>query len=171
MDTETTIFIRGSRQRIFELGCDIGAWPAILPHYRAVTILEQDPNGRRKVADMYALRDGFPVAGARFPCRWRCVQICEPERFRIVFKHLAGVTIGMWVTWDIEPDPEGRGQKVTIRHSLRYPVGALNGWFAQELIGKTFVDAIASRTLATIRGIVEAERPVDDGTNGQEAVS
>ncbi len=106
---------------------------------------------------MAAARSDFPFKGRSFPVRWQSVQICEPETSKIYFKHLAGVAFGMWVVWTLEDDPWGRGIAVTIRHDLIYPLPVLNGWFARELVGQQFVHAIAGRTLATIKAIVEQD--------------
>ena len=157
MHTENTIYIRGSKSRIFQVAADIQNWPQILPHYSEVLVFEQTDNGRRKVVEMAARRADFPLPGMQFPVRWRSVQICEPENNRIYFKHLAGIALGMWVVWSLEDDPWGRGVAVTIAHELTYPAAFLNGWFARELVGEQFVQAIAGRTLATIKAIVEKE--------------
>ena len=157
MHTENTVYIHGPQERIFELAAATEDWPKWLPHYRNVTVLERTPDGGRKVVEMAAVRDGFPLRGIPFPVRWRSVQVSERERGKIYFKHLAGVAVGMWVVWTLEPDPWGRGVRVTIRHDLRYPFPALNGWFARDLVGRQFVQAIAGRTLATIKQNVESE--------------
>ena len=158
MHTENTVYIQGSQERIFELAAATENWPALLPHYREVRVLERTPNGNRRVVEMAAVRADFPVSGVLFPVRWRSVQVSEPERGKIYFKHLAGVAAGMWVVWTLEPDWWGRGVRVTIRHDLRYPLPGLNGWFAQDLVGRQFVQAIAGRTLATIKAKVESEQ-------------
>ena len=157
MHTENTVYMRGPKSRIFQLAADIQNWPLLLPHYCEVLVFEQTDDGRRKVVEMAAVRDGFPLPGLVFPVRWRSVQVCEPDAGRIYFKHLAGVAAGMWVVWSLEDDPWGRGVAVTIAHDLTYPVPLLNGWFARDLVGEQFVQAIAGRTLATIRAIVEKE--------------
>ena len=155
MHTENAVYIRGPQERIFALAAAIEDWPALLPHYKDVKVFERTPDGNRKVAQMTALRDDFPAPGVRFPVRWRTVQVCEPVTGKIYFKHLAGVAVGMWVVWTLEPDPWGRGIRVSIRHDLTYPFGVLNGWFARDLVGRQFVQAIAGRTLATIKAKVE----------------
>ena len=160
MHTENTVYIRGPRSRIFQLAADIQNWPNILPHYREVLVFEQSDDGRRKVVEMAAVRNDFPLVGCDFPVRWRSVQICEPDTGRIYFKHLAGVATGMWVVWALEDDLWGRGVQVTIGHDLIYPFPFLNGWFAQEIVGRQFVGAIAGQTLATIKEIVENENLV-----------
>ncbi len=157
MHTENTVYINGPIERIFELAANIQDWPQLLPHYREIKVLEQTDGGNRKVVEMAAVRSNFPVKGVNFPVRWRSVQVCEPETGKIYFKHLAGVAVGMWVVWSLEPDRWGRGVKVTIGHDLTYPFSALNGWFAKDLVGQGFVHGIAGRTLETIKAIVEKE--------------
>lgn len=157
MHTENTVYMRGPLARIFDLAANIQDWPQILPHYREVTVFEQSENGDRKVVEMACVRDDFPVPGMSYPVRWRSVQVCDPAARRIYFKHTAGLATGMWVVWSLEPDPWGRGTRVTIAHDLVYPFGFLNGWFARDLVGQNFVHAIAGRTLATIQAMVEQE--------------
>ena len=156
MNTENTVVIRGSINRIFELAARIEDWPEILPHYREVFAFEQSEDGNRKVVEMAAVRDNFPLPGVQFPVRWRSVQICDPQDFKIYFKHTQGVALGMWVVWELVDNSDGT-VKVTIRHDLIYPFTFLNGWFAKELVGNIFVGYIAGRTLATLKSIVESE--------------
>ena len=158
MHTENVVYMRGSQERIFELAAATEDWPSLLPHYRDVQVLERTPDGRRKVVDMSAERGDFPLPGLTFPVRWRSVQVCEPERGKIYFKHLAGVAVGMWVVWTLDEDRWGRGVRVSIRHDLTYPFGFLNGWFARDMVGRQFVQAIAGRTLATLKAKVESEQ-------------
>ena len=157
MHTENVVFINTPAERIYALACDIAAWPRLLPHYRAVTVREQSQGGRRKVATMNAVRPDWPLRGVRFPVRWACVQVCDPDALTVTFKHTAGVAQGMWVQWTLTPDAFGRGTRVAIAHDLRYPLPALNGWWARELVGRQFVGAIAGRTLATFKQLVESK--------------
>ena len=157
MHIENTVYMRAPKSRIFQLAADIQDWPSLLPHYREVIVFEQTDDGRRKVVEMVAERDDFPLPGLTFPVRWRSVQVCEPDTGRIYFKHVAGVAKGMWVVWSLTDDPWGRGVQVTIGHDLTYPFPILNGWFARNIVGDQFVHAIAGRTLATIKATVEKE--------------
>ena len=157
MHTENTVYMRGPKSRIFQLAANIQDWPALLPHYAEVLVLERSDDGTRKVVEMAAVRSNFPFQGIQFPVRWQSVQICEPDRSRIYFKHTGGVARGMWVVWTIKDDPDGRGTRVTIRHDLTYPLPFLNGWFARDMVGRQFVHAIAGRTLSVIKARVEAE--------------
>lgn len=160
MHTENLTFIRGSIDHIFELAANVQNWPDLLPHYRFVDILDQSPDGLRKVVRMSAVRQDFPTPGARFPVTWRSVQVCDPDERRIYFKHIGGLATGMWVVWELSDDPWDRGVRVVIRHSLRYPLAIMNGWFAGDLVGNGFVSAIAGRTLATLKEIVERRKEI-----------
>lgn len=157
MHTENTLTIDGPADRIFQLAANSQDWPRVLPHYHAVEVLEGMPGGERMVVEMRCVREDFPVAGMKFPVAWRSVQANDANAGKIYFKHLAGIAQGMWVVWTLKPEPSGYGTNVTIAHDLTYPFGFMNGWFAKELVGRQFVQAIASRTLQTIKEIVESE--------------
>jgi ribosome-associated toxin RatA of RatAB toxin-antitoxin module len=154
MHTENSTLIHGPIDRIYALAANIENWPAILPHYRFVRLLDRSADGSRKVVIMSAVRVDFPMPGARFPVTWRSVQVCEPDVYRISFKHTRGMATGMWVVWSMAAAPSGDGVNVTISHELRYPIEIMNGWFASRLVGG-FIHAIAGQTLATIKRIVE----------------
>jgi len=149
MHTENTVEIRGDLDRIVQLAADVERWPEILPHYRWVTLLEG--GGDRKVVEMAARRDRIPV-------KWRAVQEIRRDGPTpvITYRHIRGVTTGMEVDWTFAP----RGDAVLVRigHDFRPPWPLVGGLIADRVIGPYFVGAIAGKTLATIKGIVEAER-------------
>lgn len=161
MHTENTITINAPLERIFTLAADIQRWPEILPHYRFVHVLDQNTDGTRKVVEMAATRDGFPLPGVKYPVKWQSVQICDRDAHKIYFKHLAGIAQGMWVVWTLTPNLSGHGVQASIGHDLTYPLPALNGWFARDLVGRGFVQSIAGQTLATIKQIAEAESALE----------
>jgi ribosome-associated toxin RatA of RatAB toxin-antitoxin module len=144
MQTENTILIRGDRQRIFQLAADIQDWTRILPHYRYVVVEEQSE--RWKIARMGARRDWFPV-------KWRARQELLPDEYRILFQHIGGITKGMYVEWRLIE--EGDSVRVTISHSLTYPVPILGPLFAEWVVGRLFVHYIAGKTLRCIKAMVE----------------
>ena len=152
MNTSNTIEILGDSAiiipHIYKLAADIQDWPLILPHYRYMRILERSES--RKVADFGASRDGIPVS-------WSAEQELFPETNRITFKHIRGVTKGMWVEWKIEPI--SIGAHVSILHELDYPVPVLGSLFANHIVGKLFVENIANKTLRCFKAKVEAEHP------------
>ncbi len=148
MHTENTILIHGDRQRIYQLAADIQDWAKILPHYRYVVIEEQSE--RHKIARMGARRDWFPV-------KWRARQELLPEEYRILFQHIGGITKGMSVEWRLVP--EGDAVRVTISHTLTYPVPLLGPLFAEWIVGRLFVHNIAGKTLRCIKAMVEETGP------------
>lgn len=141
MHTENHIDISGPSGRVFQLAAAIEAWPQWLPHYRYVRM-----NGR--VAHMGALRNRFPVD-------WRAVEEIFPEDHRITFRHVGGITRGMWVEWRITETASGC--HVVISHDLAYPVPVLGPLFARYIIGDIFVSFIADRTLRRLKWKVEGE--------------
>lgn len=169
MHTENTITINAPWERIWTLAADIQRWPDILPHYRFVRVLDQNTDGTRKVVEMAAVRGGFPVKGVQYPVKWQSVQVCDRASGRIFFKHLRGIAQGMWVVWTLAPCPNGHGVQVTIAHDLAYPLPALNGWFARELVGRGFVQSIAGRTLATLKQIAEADTEAENKSEKSES--
>ncbi|HZP80778.1 MAG TPA: SRPBCC family protein [Chthonomonadaceae bacterium] len=150
MRTTNTVEMRGDPERlygrIFQLAADIQDWPTLLPHYRYLHVLEQSPT--HKIADFGASRDGFPV-------RWRARQELFPAEGRITYRHIGGITKGMWVEWRLEK--RGDHVRVTIEHELNYPVPIFGPLFAQVIVGNLFVRNIAGKTLRCIQAKVESE--------------
>jgi uncharacterized membrane protein len=132
-------------ERIFRLAADIERWPEILPHYRYVRRLADIGDDRQ-----YAM-------GARrglIPVTWRAIQRPLPEARRIEFEHTGGVTRGMVVAWRFEP--AGEAWDVSIHHQLELRWPLIGGMVAERIIGPQFIDAIAGRTLRTIKRLAEA---------------
>jgi hypothetical protein len=71
----------------------------------------------------------------------------------IRFHHVGGVTKGMDVAWNFRPNADG--VVVTIDHEFDPPWPLIGGFAADRLIGPQFIEKIAGKTLATIKGIVE----------------
>jgi len=151
--TETSVVMHGPRAEIFALGAAIEEWPRILPHYRAVTLTErtEQPDGTtRKIATMKAWR---PLPFGKIPVGWRTIQESNPEAGLLHFIHIGGFTKDMDVYWLLTP--EGDATRVTITHdfTLRWPL--VGEFVARRIVGRFFVDAIARRTLACIKAMVE----------------
>jgi len=153
MHTENTVAMRGPLERIVELAADVERWPEILPHYRWVTLLEG--GGDRKVVEMAARRDRFPV-------KWRAVQEIRRDgpTPTIHYRHIRGATKGMTVGWEFEPQGETTLVRIWHQFQPRWPVigpTPIGGLIAEQIVGPQFVAYIAGKTLATIKGIVEDE--------------
>ncbi len=145
MDTRTALWIRAQPATIFRLVAEVERWPELLPHYRWVTVLERRED--RKLVEMAAHRNGFPV-------RWQAVQTLFPEIPRVTFLHVRGVTRGMAVEWSFAP--AGEGTLVAIEHWLTLGWPVVGPWVARTIIGRQFVEPIASRTLRHIKRLAEA---------------
>lgn len=154
MHTENTVVMRGPIDRIVELAADIERWPVILPHYRWVTLLAG--GGDRKVVEMAATRDGWPL-------KWRAVQTIDRtvDPPVIHYHHIWGPTRGMVVGWEFVPAPDGVHVRIWHDLDLQWPViggTPLGSLIAERIIGPHFVGAVAGRTLATIKRLVEDEQ-------------
>ncbi|MDQ4044070.1 MAG: SRPBCC family protein [Chloroflexota bacterium] len=146
MKTANTVVMKGDLDNIVKLAVETERWPEILPHYRWVTILEG--GGDHKSVEMAARR-------GRIPVKWQARQDVERDGPTPVirFHHIGGVTKGMDVAWTFAPGPDGVA--VTIDHDFSPPWPVVGGIVADRIIGPQFIEAIAGRTLNTIKGIVE----------------
>ena len=150
MQTENTVEMAGDLEHIVALAADIERWPEILPHYRWVTLL--DGGGDHKTVEMAARRGPIPV-------KWRANQDIERDGTTPVIRyhHIWGVTKGMDVAWTFAPVDGGFRVRIDHDYTPSWPViGPIVGQpVADRIIGPQFVGAIAGKTLATIKEIVE----------------
>jgi ribosome-associated toxin RatA of RatAB toxin-antitoxin module len=146
LETLNEITIAASPDLVYRLAEDVARWPEILPHYRYVRVLEQEPDRRR--VKMAAFRDFIPVS-------WTSIQELDPVHRRITYRHVGGITKGMDVIWQIEPD--GKGTRVTISHELPGPHGLLLLPPARMVAGRFFITTIADRTLRGIKREAEGQ--------------
>jgi len=146
MHASRSIDIAAPAHRIYELAQDIGRWPALLPHYRYVTVVKEQANER--VAVMAARRGWIPV-------RWTTIERLDPSTPRIEFTHISGWTAGMEVAWTFAPI--AGGTRVTIEHDLDFRrVPVLGPWIGRRVIGEFFIQSIAGKTLARMKQLAEA---------------
>ena len=149
MRTVDRLAMRAPPARVFEAASNVEQWPALLPHYRWVRMLERRSGGG--VVEMAAWRPFGPV---RYPTWWVSEMWTDPAARTVRYRHIRGLTAGMDVEWSIIPTTEG--SDVTIVHEWNGPGWPLVGRPAADLvIGPVFIHGIASRTLAGIRRVVE----------------
>jgi ribosome-associated toxin RatA of RatAB toxin-antitoxin module len=141
---------------VFRLAHDVTRWERLLPHYSRSRVVRREPDGSL-VCDFVARRVIIPFLGLGLPVTWRSRTWNEPATRRLRFRHLAGATRGMDVTWTIEP--AGAGTRIEIEHVFRPRVAA----FA-TFVDRAFTRPIAGRTLATMRDLAQALAP-DEGTD------
>ena len=142
------IDVEAEPRLVFDLARDIERWPALLPHYVRVRVLERHADGSRSL-QMTAVRRVVPILGLGIPVAWRARTWAEEPTLRLRFKHVGGATKGMDVTWRIEPT--AGGCRVSIEHDFRPRIAP---WAA--VVDRLFVRPIAGRTLATFKAIAEA---------------
>jgi hypothetical protein len=149
MRTVDQALIHGTLADVWTRASDVERWPAILPHYRWVRLLERRPGGG--IVEMSANR---PFGPLDWPTWWVSEMWLEPARHVVRYRHIRGITTGMDVAWTLRET--AAGIDVTIVHEWGGPPWPLIRRPAAEwVIGPVFVHGIASRTLAGIKQAVE----------------
>jgi ribosome-associated toxin RatA of RatAB toxin-antitoxin module len=154
MHTENRIEIQGDVRRIFQLAAQVEKWPAILPHYRRVHVMQRKK--RRTTVEMAARRGRIPVS-------WTAVQEVFPYE-RITYKHIKGFTTGMDVTWSFKAVQEKVQVVITHDFSLSWPL--VGGFVSKFIVGALFVKPIASRTLHHLKRTAESGQTVSRKAEG-----
>ncbi len=137
MNMRNQIVVNAPVEEVYGRAAATEQWPQILPHYRFVRVLSGDTQ-RRRVEMAAKTPLGIPV-------RWRAEQINDAHVPQVYFRHLGGWTKGMHVYWRFEP--QGTQTRVSIDHELHSPLAAI--------IGKFFIDPIATRTLRCMKRAAE----------------
>ena len=147
MQTADHITIHAPIKKVYEAAANIEDWPRLLSHYRWVKVVSGQ--GRRRVVDMAAWRDGFP-------CRWVSDQVLDPKAKTVYYRHIKSVwTEGMDVWWILT----SKGPKTTeilLTHKMPNVSFAPYRWFLQHIVGNLFVSNIAGKTLAGLKRHLEA---------------
>ena len=142
--------MRAPVERVLAAAVDVERWPALLPHYRRVRMLEQRTDGG--LVEMAAWR---PFGPLNYPTWWVSEMRVDRAARAVHYRHVRGITAGMDVVWRLEP--AGDDTEVTIVHDWAGPPWpVVGGAAAAWVIGPVFIHGIASRTLAGIRRAVEA---------------
>lgn len=145
MQISDAILIRAPARRVYDLAADVERWPALLPHYRWVRLLEA--RGQTKLVEMACWR-------GRLPLRWTALVEPRPEVPRLRFLHVRGVTRGMEVAWEFLPREGGTEVRIDHRLGLGWPL--VGPAVAEAIIGPHFISPVAGRTLRRMRELAEA---------------
>src|ERR1700740_2102370 len=137
------IVMNAAEETIFDAAANLEQWPKFLPHYRYILYYEKSPV--RNVVKMAAARGPIPIS-------WISEQIIDRENREIRFRHLKAWTKGMKVVWKFRRLPVG--VEVQIVHDLAFRVPALAP-VAEPIIGRFFINHIATRTLQHMKAHVE----------------
>ncbi len=142
-----TVTIAAPAETIFALASATERWPEILPHYRSVRVLER--RGATRVVAMAAMRGAIPIS-------WVAEQTDDAVLPEIRFRHVRGWTRGMDVVWRFAPVPGGT--RVSIEHELAFDFPIASAWLGEYVVGKFFIDYVATKTLARVKALAEAAR-------------
>lgn len=156
MRTVDRILVHAPFEQVFTAASAVARWPAILPHYRWVRLLDDG------LVEMAAWR---PFGGGllKYPTWWVSQMTVDPPAGEIRYRHVRGITRGMEVVWrlvEVSGGSEGSGRDVDVEivHTWDGPRWPLIGRLAASLvIGPVFIHGIASRTLAGIKRAVETK--------------
>jgi ribosome-associated toxin RatA of RatAB toxin-antitoxin module len=149
MHSTIDIEIRARPQLVFALARDVERWERLLPHYARSRRVDGRADGSL-VVSFVARRPLIDVLGLGLPVTWKARTWSEPGTLRLRFRHVAGATRGMDVTWRIEPTGDDR-TRVSIEHDFRPRVP-----FFAAFVDRAFTRPIAGRTLGTFKALAEA---------------
>jgi hypothetical protein len=156
MRTVDRIRVHAPFARVFAAASSVTRWPAILPHYRWVRMLEGG------LVEMAAWRPFGPFI--KYPTWWVSEMTVDRPAGEIRYRHVRGITRDMQVVWTLVEVGEGSGGSVgdvdiEIVHTWDGPRWPLVGRLAANLvIGPVFIHGIASRTLAGIKRAAEGAK-------------
>ncbi len=156
MDSTISIDVAASPALVFALARDVERWSTLLPHYVRSVRRDRGEDGSL-VVDFVARRSVAPAIGLAIPVVWRARTWNEPDTRALRFRHVAGVTRGMDVTWRIEPCADG--SRISIAHRFAPRLPGLGSF-----VDRWFTRPIAGRTLATFRVLAEAAQSAVDAT-------
>ncbi|MDQ2890629.1 MAG: hypothetical protein M3R65_08765 [Gemmatimonadota bacterium] len=146
------LVVRSHVDRIFALAREVERWPEHLQHYRFVRFNRKLAGGGG-VVEMSANRSFGPFD---WPTWWMSDMEVAENVPLVRFRHVAGITKGMDVEWSFETVPEGTHVRVLhVWNGPQWPV--IGDIAATTVIGPIFVHGIASRTLAGLARVAEAE--------------
>ena len=148
MDSTISIDVAASPAVVFALAHDVERWSSLLPHYVRSHRRDRGDDGSL-VVDFVARRPIVRAVGLAIPVVWRARTWNEPDTHVLRFRHVAGVTRGMDVTWRIEPRAGGSTVSIEHRFAPRLPGLA-------SFVDRWFTRPIAGLTLATFRVLAEA---------------
>jgi ribosome-associated toxin RatA of RatAB toxin-antitoxin module len=151
MVTIDEAIVRAPVERIFNLARNVEHWPAHLPHYRYVRFRSRNRDGGG-VVEMSANR---PFGPLNWPTWWLSQMSVDESIPNIRFRHVEGITTAMDVEWAFTPHEDGT--LVRVFHVWDGPGWPFIGTVAAVgIIGPVFIHGIASRTVAGLKTVAEA---------------
>jgi ribosome-associated toxin RatA of RatAB toxin-antitoxin module len=144
MHTETSIIMHAPLDKVFAAAANLELWVKILPHYRWIRFIERTSS--YSIVKMAAKRGWIPI-------QWTSRHEVDPTAKQIRFQHLKAFTKGMNVVWSFTQKNDG--VEVCIRHDLILELPLVGKFIADKIIGKFFIEYVATRTLRYMKQFVE----------------
>jgi ribosome-associated toxin RatA of RatAB toxin-antitoxin module len=152
METVDELFVRAPVQTVFEVVRAVEEWPAHLSHYRYVRYERRDSDG----GGLVVMSANRPFGLLNWPTWWRSEMRVDHDAPAIRFRHVGGITTNMDVEWAFAP--RDGGTHIRLVHAWDGPRWPLIGVPAAAwVIGPVFVHGIASRTMAGLARVAEAQ--------------
>ncbi len=150
MYIENRITIHAPLEVVFAASADIEAWPRILPHYRYVR-RQIRPDGNEVFA-MSAWRNLWPTF---WTSTQQIIPPDQPGGPLVRYRHVAGVTRGMYVEWRFTTSADGVA--VCIAHDFLPDRAVVRLAPVQFIVLHAFVANIADKTLLGVKRYTEGQ--------------
>lgn len=150
MKHTSEITIHAPLGKVFTTASDVARWPEFLPHYRYNRFLSHTPSGG--VVKMSCTRAGIATT-------WLAEYRIDTKKRQLHFRHLKSTlnaTLGMKIVWKFKELPGNRVQ-ISITHDLQRPWHLIGLAATDWILGRFFVNDIASKTLAGLKRKVESQ--------------
>ncbi|MCC7367624.1 MAG: SRPBCC family protein [Chloroflexi bacterium] len=138
--------IRADADTVYRLVAELELWPALIPHIKSARVVERLGRHRRIVTVRASWR-GLPVG-------WRAIQLSEPERRRVTFRHLIAATRGTTVSWTVEPAGEDT-VRLRVEQQVRLARFVPGRSLVRAIVTERIGPEMARRMLERIREIAE----------------
>lgn len=140
--------IDGDPAAIYRLVAEVESWSGLFPHVIAADVLWRE--GQSVVARVRASRHGLPVT-------WTCRLDADADAGRVAIVHLGGFAHGLCGVWTFD-------QIANFRARVRLTVSYQTSWPARDrLLARLVIDDLATRTLAMVKLLAEADRAARAG--------
>jgi hypothetical protein len=161
MHCVTRATIPGTLADVLAVATPVERWALLLPNYQWVRY--HGRSGQGTIVQFAAWRGPLPV-------RWTAEQIVFPEEGRIVYRHLRGLTSGLWSEWRLVQTADA--VEVTVSHGWQPSVPIAGAAFA-ALACALWVAPLTAVTLAGLARVVRsgqaaALRRLNDGLRAED---
>jgi hypothetical protein len=138
------IAIAGDPATVYDLLADLGRWPRLLPHVRAVHGAETHRTDGRESVDITYERFGIPT-------RCTCLMAREPAEWRLGLLHVRGHAAGIVERWEVRATADGDAE-------LQYACSTLGDSLITRVAARALVNPLALRTMEMVDLLATSDR-------------